>query len=101
MMIAIRSDHERNDTIRAGAAAARDGVHRRNNPHPLADEDWLSWMDGYDQQTVWLEQGRGVYDPAPDGAVTPPSEPLPTAPVPRATPGATSESLDRGTVPSA
>ena len=66
MMISVRPHHERAEIILSGAAAARDGVHRRHNPYPLAEEDWLNWMDGYDQQTVWLEQGRGVYQPFPD-----------------------------------
>lgn len=68
MTVSVRSHHERDKAIRAGAAAARAGVHRRSNPFPLAEEDWLNWMDGYDQQTVWSEQGRGIYDPFPEDA---------------------------------
>lgn len=49
-----------------GAKAARDGIHRSENPHPVAGEDWTNWMDGFDHQTVWLEHGRGVYEPFAD-----------------------------------
>jgi hypothetical protein len=59
---------ERAAIIRAGAAAARENVARSDNPHPLHGEDWINWMDGYDHQTIWLETGRGVYEPFPDVA---------------------------------
>ncbi|MBB4000551.1 hypothetical protein [Aureimonas pseudogalii] len=54
---------ERAGILQAGASAARDGTPRSHNPHPVESEDWLNWMDGFDQQTVWLEHGRGPYEP--------------------------------------
>lgn len=62
---------ERAAILRAGAAAARQGVSRSANPHPIDGEDWINWMAGFDHQTVWLEQGRGPYDPFADGALVP------------------------------
>lgn len=63
---------ERAAIVRAGAKASRDGVQRSCNPHPVAGEDWTNWMDGYDHQTVWLETGRGVYEPFPGVAADAP-----------------------------
>ncbi len=54
--------------VRAGAKAARDGQSRSDNPHDLNGEKWSTWMDGFDHQTVWLEHGRGDYDPFADMA---------------------------------
>lgn len=54
---------ERKEAVNAGAMAARDGVHRSENPHPVESETWSNWMDGFDHQTAWLQNGRGVYDP--------------------------------------
>lgn len=52
--------------VRAGATAARDGIARSTNPHSDESEDWKNWMDGFDQQIIWLEQERGIYEPFPD-----------------------------------
>jgi len=57
---------ERAAILQAGACAARDGTPRSQNPHPVESEDWINWMDGFDQQTAWLEHGRGRYEPQAD-----------------------------------
>lgn len=66
-MTATTSPH-RARIVHDGAKAAREGLPRSDNPHPLASEDRTNWMDGFDHQTVWLEHGRGAYEPFPDEA---------------------------------
>ncbi len=62
----IPTSGDRDSVVRAGAAAAREGLRRSQNPHPVQSEDWNNWMDGFDHQTAWLDGGRGVYDPTSD-----------------------------------
>lgn len=62
---------ERRQAVYAGALAARDGVHRSENPHPIESETWSNWMDGFDHQTAWLLNGRGTYDPFAADASSP------------------------------
>ena len=57
---------ERAAILQAGACAARDGMPRSRNPYSVESEDWINWMDGFDQQTAWLEHGRGSYEPQTD-----------------------------------
>lgn len=49
------------DALASGAAAARAGRLRTENPLPVGCEAWMAWMDGYDHQRIWLERGRGDF----------------------------------------
>ncbi|WP_210318399.1 hypothetical protein [Aureimonas endophytica] len=54
-----------------GAKAAREGGRRSENPYPADTEDWLVWRDGYEQQSAWMELGRGEYRASGDADVAP------------------------------
>ena len=51
------------ELLNAGATAAREGLRRSVNPHMAGSEAWRTWMEGFDHQTIYIEQGRGEFVP--------------------------------------
>lgn len=51
--------------VRSGATAARKSVARSGNPYGDDTQSCKKRTDGFDQQTIRLEQDRCIYEPFP------------------------------------